>query len=444
MKYKLNTYVNVNRYENTYFFVFGDYFSNKEKSITVDDKATSKMKELMTGQAFEEADLKKLFPEEMLGDFFRQKVLIPETLEQDQESVVSRNKSYFFINRLPEYSTAIQNKTVVVLGCGGIGTHVAWNLTALGIKKIVLVDYDLIEASNLNRQILYDKNDIGKLKADTLKNKLNSINHQVEIISVNENIQSKKQLKDLLSAHPCDLVIKSLDTPESFPYWLDKVCLDLALPYVSGITANTAPLIGPTFIPGESAGLSDFFPDNKEHALREAGISQSLGSVMYHISSEISLEVIRFFTNKENLKYRNKVVIEDVLMDQKLVLRPKNLKEESLKIVSTMTMAFLIVIMTSLTAVSGQFIFNIVAFLSASVLPLFFYNKINNLMKAMFFNVVAFGASSIFYSAITGALSLNFTFISTLFSVISILVMVSCLLVSSLNMLKTQLKRKGI
>ena len=59
----------------------------------------------------------------------------------------------------------MKSKTVLILGCGGVGTHAAWNLAALGVGKLVLLDCDAVELSNLNRQLLYDVNDIGKQRS---------------------------------------------------------------------------------------------------------------------------------------------------------------------------------------------------------------------------------------------------------------------------------------
>ena len=64
----------------------------------------------------------------------------------------------------PEINNAVKNYTVAVLGCGGLGSQVAWILARLGVGKLILYDFDVVEASNLNRQN-YSVSDIGKKKA---------------------------------------------------------------------------------------------------------------------------------------------------------------------------------------------------------------------------------------------------------------------------------------
>ena len=119
------------------------------------------MKKLIDGYGATEEELINIFSEMEIQYYITQNVLIDDEIEQDVNSSLSRNKSYFFSNKFNNYDD-IRTKSVMILGCGGIGTHVAWNLTTLGIKRLILIDFDFIEESNLNRQILFDTTDIGK------------------------------------------------------------------------------------------------------------------------------------------------------------------------------------------------------------------------------------------------------------------------------------------
>ena len=85
----------------------------------------------------------------------------------------------------------IQKQHVVLVGIGGIGCPVAQYLIATGIKNLTLIDNDTIQLSNLNRQILFNKNDLGKKKVDVAKEKLVSINTNNNINTIS-NILSKK------------------------------------------------------------------------------------------------------------------------------------------------------------------------------------------------------------------------------------------------------------
>lgn len=60
----------------------------------------------------------------------------------------------------------IEKQVCLVLGSGGIGSTVAFGLARLGVKKIILWDFDTVDITNLNRQILFNMDDVGKLKVD--------------------------------------------------------------------------------------------------------------------------------------------------------------------------------------------------------------------------------------------------------------------------------------
>ncbi len=68
--------------------------------------------------------------------------------------------------------TAIENAQVFLAGAGAIGNEVAKNLAMLGVQRLVIVDYDLVETSNLSRTVFYEKSDVGKAKAEVLSRKL--------------------------------------------------------------------------------------------------------------------------------------------------------------------------------------------------------------------------------------------------------------------------------
>ncbi len=85
----------------------------------------------------------------------------------------------------------ISNTKVLIVGAGGLGTYVASFLTSMGIGSLGIVDFDNIELSNLNRQIMYSEKDIGKTKVSVLTNKLGNLNSQVQIEGYCNRIEDK-------------------------------------------------------------------------------------------------------------------------------------------------------------------------------------------------------------------------------------------------------------
>lgn len=102
---------------------------------------------------------------------------------------------YFQQEIVPEIGEIGQEKLkkakVLIVGAGGLGTPVAVYLATIGVGKIGIIDGDIIEISNLNRQFLFDENQIGLYKSDSITSKLRNQNPEIEIINFNFFISSE-------------------------------------------------------------------------------------------------------------------------------------------------------------------------------------------------------------------------------------------------------------
>lgn len=99
----------------------------------------------------------------------------------------------------------IQEKVIAVFGLGGVGGTALEALARTGFKRFILVDFDKVDASNLNRQILYTQKDIGRNKVDSAKDRILSINPDCEI----QTILAKAQ--DFDSNQPIDFIVDAID-----------------------------------------------------------------------------------------------------------------------------------------------------------------------------------------------------------------------------------------
>ena len=104
------------------------------------------------------------------------KILIKKDLDRYSKQIIL--KKFGIIGQ----KKVISSK-VLIIGMGGLGCPLALYLAGLGVGKIGIVDNDKIELSNLNRQIIYDYNDIGKYKVDVAKKKIKNINKNIFIKS---------------------------------------------------------------------------------------------------------------------------------------------------------------------------------------------------------------------------------------------------------------------
>lgn len=93
-----------------------------------------------------------------------------------------------------EKQKKLADSSIIIAGVGGLGCSVAEVLSRAGIGKLILIDKDEVEDSNLNRQILFDQNDIGKPKAEIAKQKLQTINPELKIEVFQQDILDLKNL----------------------------------------------------------------------------------------------------------------------------------------------------------------------------------------------------------------------------------------------------------
>ena len=106
----------------------------------------------------------------------------------------------------------IQQLSVLVLGIGGVGSYAVETLARMGVKRLILVDYDTIDLSNLNRQIMTNQHNINQYKVDVFQERIYQIDSTIEVIVCKEKI-TKEAVSTLFSYHP-DYIIDACDTLE--------------------------------------------------------------------------------------------------------------------------------------------------------------------------------------------------------------------------------------
>ena len=135
---------------------------------------------------------------------------------------------------LPEVGLAGQKRikaaSVLCIGAGGLGSPIAMYLAAAGIGRIGIVDFDTVDYSNLQRQILHTDADVGRSKAESAKETIRGINPNVEVEIHNTRISSENAL-DII--RPYDIVV---DGTDNFPtrYLTNDACVLLKKPNVYG------------------------------------------------------------------------------------------------------------------------------------------------------------------------------------------------------------------
>jgi sulfur-carrier protein adenylyltransferase/sulfurtransferase len=124
----------------------------------------------------------------------------------------------------------LKRASVIIIGAGGLGSPAAMYLAAAGIGRLGLVDYDRVEGSNLQRQILYGESSIGSAKVDAARVRLTDLNPHIRVETLKDSLSSRNALQVL---EPYDIV---LDGTDNFPtrYLVNDACVLLRKPNVYG------------------------------------------------------------------------------------------------------------------------------------------------------------------------------------------------------------------
>lgn len=149
-------------------------------------------------------------------------------LSQDQIARYSRHLL------LPEVGVKGQEKLcnakVLCIGTGGLGSPLGLYLAAAGIGTLGLVDFDIVDQSNLQRQIMHGESTVGKLKVDSAKDRLADMNSDVEVITYNTRLSSENAM-EIFKGY--DIIV---DGTDNFPtrYLANDAAVLLGKPYIYG------------------------------------------------------------------------------------------------------------------------------------------------------------------------------------------------------------------
>jgi adenylyltransferase/sulfurtransferase len=196
----------------------------------------------------------------------------------------------------------LKKARVVIAGSGGLGSPIALYLTAAGVGTVRIIDNDVVELSNLNRQILYWDKDIGKEKAKSAYDKLTQLNKNVTIETIDATID-ETNVYDLTAGF--DVIVDAMDNLPT-RYLLNKAAIEHKMPFVHGAVSGLEGR-AMTVIPGESACIRCLY-----HTAASKKKFPVLGTTSAIIGAIQATEVIKYLTGIGTL-LTNRLLIYDGL-----------------------------------------------------------------------------------------------------------------------------------
>ena len=118
----------------------------------------------------------------------------------------------------------ISSKTVLVVGVGGVGGYVVEALVRSGIGKIIIVDGDMVDETNINRQIIALSSTVGQSKVDVFEKRIKDINEKCEVIKINKFIDASNI--DVLFDYEFDYLVDACDTVSTKLALIDRCILE--------------------------------------------------------------------------------------------------------------------------------------------------------------------------------------------------------------------------
>ncbi len=201
------------------------------------------------------------------------------------------------------------NSKVTIVGAGGLGSPVAYYLTAAGIGNIKIIDFDVVELSNLHRQILHFNTDIKKKKTQSAYEKLHNLNPDVNIEILNKRL-IPSNIKGLLKNS--DFVIDGTDNILT-KMLINDACVNLKIPFViAGVIRFNGQMI--TVIPSNKTAcyrcvFGDITESNPLMSCAQAGVIGLIPGIVGCIEAN---EAIKYLLNIGDLII-NRLLLLDLL-----------------------------------------------------------------------------------------------------------------------------------
>ena len=200
-------------------------------------------------------------------------------------------KTYFRQLIYPGWGVEAQEKveqaTVLLAGAGGLASSAALYLAAAGIGKLILCDHDVVEETNLNRQILHTKSNLGKLKVDSAKELISQLNPRVEVTALPIRLTDETISE---AAAGADIIVDCLDSIES-RFVLNRYCVSRKIPMVhAGMYGMSGQIT--VFYPDKYPCLACLISEKAD----SKGPIPVIGAAVGILSSLQALEVLKLIT----------------------------------------------------------------------------------------------------------------------------------------------------
>ena len=217
----------------------------------------------------------------------------------------------------------ISSSKVFIVGAGGLGSPIADLLCRAGVGEIGIIDHDKVSLSNLNRQTLFNSNDINKYKVKVLKQKLNKINPLVKINIFNKKID-KKNINYFISKY--QIIVDASDNFET-KFLLNKKSIEFKKKLIVGaISRFDGHVFVFDFKNNKSACLQCFYQEKPSDEVLNCDQEGILGTSANVVGSLQANEILKIIIGTKNI-LENSILILNTLNLKMRIVKFKKIKK---------------------------------------------------------------------------------------------------------------------
>jgi molybdopterin-synthase adenylyltransferase len=237
----------------------------------------------------------------------------PPELSADDVERYKPNLNFFRAIAAPGVScfdaqVLLKQTRVTIFGLGGIGSNVAMSLAELGVGHISAIDFDRVELSNLNRQVLYSTTLVGTPKAVAAAQRMKEFNPDIEFVAEERKLTSLADAQDVVDSTAPDFLFCLADRPNGYiDFWTNQACVRRGIPYTAasiscavGTAYSVLPGAGPCYqcrVDQEAAGepqLTEALDYIRKHQVNAS--NGALGAACMMMACFLSYELLRWRT----------------------------------------------------------------------------------------------------------------------------------------------------
>ena len=146
----------------------------------------------------------------------------------------------------------LRDAHVAILGVGGLGSWTLCGLACAGVGRVRIVDDDTIDLTNLNRQLLYRRADVGRRKVEVAAEAIAAFNPSIHVEPVGVRVSSADEVARVVEG--TDLVVVTADWPMyDLARWVDRACRDRGIAWIGSSQVPPLVRVGPLYAPGRTA-----------------------------------------------------------------------------------------------------------------------------------------------------------------------------------------------